>query len=440
MVTRFGIDCRWSPRLAPGQGDLPPPTSRAYLAREMTVTTPARDISVFGHRLARADVAFALTVLAAYALATDMAMTVAKVKPDFLMLVAERVFGGHLDSDALKGGVDTVNVGGHYFIALGPLQLLSYLPFAAVPPLQGVGRWIVGLLFGVPAAWLSLPLARSFGARGSDAFWIAAFTAFGTMLMYISVLGDAYYLAHAQSFLALTLFLLEWNGRRRPAALGATLAISLLARPTTVLAAIPFGLALLWKHRGQIPTAARQALLFGAPIAAAIAVYGWFNWVRFGSPFEAGYSISYMSEPDLVARRAMGIFSISQVPENLRLALLALPAVVDSPPYILPSRWGMSMLLVSPALLTAAWAGFRDRTAQLLWITAALVAVPVFLYYGGGFVQYGFRYSLDFTPFLVALMAIASRRWAARPAHILIVASIVSGVYGLLAEVVWHAY
>ena len=110
----------------------------------------------------------------------------------------------------------------------------------------------------------------------------------------------------------------------------------------------------------------RDALPFGAPIAGAIAVYGWFNWVRFGSPLESGYAISYLSEPDLVARRAMGIFSISQIPENLRLALLALPGVIDSPPYIVPSRWGMSMLLVSPALLASVWADFRDRTAQLL--------------------------------------------------------------------------
>jgi hypothetical protein len=29
---------------------------------------------------------------------------------------------------------------------------------------------------------------------------------------------------------------------------------------------------------------------------------------------------------------------------------------------------------------------------------------------GGGFIQYGFRYYLGFTPFLVALMAIGSRR------------------------------
>jgi len=168
-------------------------------------------------------------------------------------------------------------------------------------------------------------------------------------------------------------------------------------------------------------------------------VYCWFNWVRFGSPLESGYSISYISQPSLVDRRAIGLFSIRQVPENLRLALLALPGTMDNFPFFVPSRWGMSMLLVSPALLTSAWAGFRDRTAQLLWIAAALVAVPVFLYYGGGFVQYGFRYSLDFTPFLVALMAIGSRRWVGWPERLLVVASIGSVYFGVLWGIAWHA-
>ena len=93
------------------------------------------------------------------------------------------------------------------------------------------------------------------------------------------------------------------------------------------------------------------------------------------------------------------------------------------------------MLVVSPALLTSLWAGFREPRARLLWIAAGLVAIPVFLYYGGGFVQYGFRYSLDFTPFLVALVAMGSSRWMGRPERALVLFSIASVAYGVL----WHA-
>lgn len=63
------------------------------------------------------------------------------------------------------------------------------------------------------------------------------------------------------------------------------------------------------------------------------------------------------------------------------------------------------------------------------------MAIPVFLYYGGGYVQYGFRYSLDFTPFLVVLMALGSGRWKGPVERLLILASIVSVAYGVL----WHS-
>jgi hypothetical protein len=392
-------------------------------------TPPHRQIAPW-KRFARADVLFALGVLVAYVVATLLAIHWRGFFPDRMMMVAERALGGHLDASGLKGTIDTVEIGGRYYLALGPLQLAAYIPFAAVPDLQVVGGYLTGLMFGIPAAWLALPLARAYGARGAAAYWIAAFAAFGSLLFWASVFGNVYNLAHAESFLALTLFLIEWAGKRRPMLLGACLGVSFLARPTTILAAIPFGLYLMWTRRNDVLDAARGAVAFGLPMAAAIALYGWLNWLRFGSPFETGYAISLLPQ-SLQDRRAQGLFSIVQIPENLRLALLALPDRTTQLPFFSANPYGMSMALVSPALITSLWAGFRDRTARLLWIAAALVAVPVFLYYGGGFVQYGFRYSLDFTPFLVALMAAGSQRWIGWPERVLVLASIASVVAGI---------
>jgi hypothetical protein len=395
--------------------------------------TPDRP-SALSH-VSRADRVFVLGVAAAYLAATLVAVVGRGLDPGPIMQVAERALGGHLDSDALKGATDVAVHDGRYYFVIGPLQLLPHLPFAAVQELQGPGRYVVSLAFGLPAALLALPLARAYGARGRDAYWIAVAAALGTLLWFSSVFGNVYYLAHAQSFLALTLFLLEWTGRRRPLALGVLLGLSLMARPTTALAAVPFGLALLWQHRAAVYPVVRTALAFGLPLAAAVGILGWFNWLRFGSPLESGYAISYLINPQLEASRAAGLFSLGHVPENLRLALLELPRVIGHPPFLSPSKYGMSMLLVSPALLTAAWAGLRDRTARLLWLAAGLTAIPVFLYYGGGYIQYGFRYSLDFTPYLVALMAMGSTRWLGWPERLLVVASVASVAVGII----WRA-
>jgi hypothetical protein len=382
--------------------------------------------------IGRGEAVFATVVVVGYGLAAIFSVLSGPNIPDVMMAVAERVLSGNLDTPLLAGTADTVGVGGRYYLAVGPLQILPYLPFAEIPALHGVGGHIVGLLFGIPAALLGLPLARRYGAEGASAYWVAAFMAFGSLLFYVSIFGDLYYLAHAESFLALTLFLIEWAGRRRPAVLGVCLMFSLLARPTTILAALPFGLALIWRRREAVA----EGLRFGLPIALGIAVYGWYNWVRFGSPLEAGYALSVLEQPSLIARRALGVFSIRQIPENLRLALLAGPQHRSQFPFVAPNPYGLSMLLVSPALLTSLNAGFRAAQARLMWIATAVVAVPVFLYYGGGFVQYGFRYSLDFTPFLVALMAVGSTRWTGWVQRSLVLVSIASVTVGII----WHAH
>lgn len=381
--------------------------------------------------LSRGDALYVIGVAIAYVAATCVAAAAYHLIPDRMMVLAERIFQGRLDDPSFAHTVDAVAIGGRYYVAVGPLQVLPYLPFVPFDPLHGASRYLVSLVPGLVAAWVALPLARAYGRRDATAYWVAAFAAFGTLLFYVAVFGDMYYLAHAESYLALEVFLLEWAGRRRPTVLGLLIAVSFLARPTTILACVPFGVGLLWRNRTRI----RVAAAFGAPVAIAIAAGGFFNAARFGSPLESGYGISLLLNPLLIARRADGVFSIAQVPENLRLAILAVPHLRRSFPFVVPDKYGMSMLLVSPGLLVAARAGIRLPTARLLWIASALVAVPVFLYYGGGYIQYGFRYSLDFTPFLVALVALGTRARFGRLERLLFIASAASVTFGI----VWHA-
>lgn len=377
----------------------------------------------------RDDLGWCLLIAGIYGIFTALAAFYYHLGPDRLMVLAEQIVRGRLDSPTFQSTVDTVGVGDRFYLAVGPLQPLPYLPFVLLPALQGVAGYLVGALLGVVTAWLSLPLVRAWGAPPIADRWLATFTALGSLLLYVSVFGDIYYLAQVESFLALSAFLIEWAGPRRPVVLGALLALSFLARATTGLAAIPFGLVLVLARGGRL----RRALGFAAPLAVALVVYAAYNWARFGSPTETGYGISLLTDPALEARRAIGVFSIQHVGENLRLALLMGFVLSTSIPFLVASPYGLSMLLVSPALLTAVRAGLAPA-ARVLWAAAALVAVPVFLYYGGGFVQYGFRYSLDFTPFVVALMALGARRGFGRLDRALIVLSILSVTYG----VVWH--
>jgi hypothetical protein len=388
----------------------------------------------------RADLGWLVVIGLIYAAATWLVLQHASTGSDRMMILAERITEGRLDSPDFAATVDSVAVAGRYYMAVGPLQPIAYLPFVALTGLRPISSYIVSTFIGTLAAFCGLPLARAFGPPGRTAWWLAAFTAFGTLLFFLSVFGNMYYLAQVEAFLALAVFLIEWAGRRRPAVLGILLGVAFLARSTTLLAAIPFGLALVltefgWPVRLR-PGWARAAVGFGAPIAAAIVIYALYDWARFGSPLETGYGISQLTDPGLEARRSMGVFSLAQLPENVYLAFLKGFEIADRPPFLVPDPYGLSMLLVSPGLLMAISAGARLPDARILWLATGLVAIPVFLYYGGGFIQYGFRYSLDFTPFLVALAAIGRRWQFGLVERVLIVLSIASVSYGVL----WFAY
>jgi hypothetical protein len=390
-----------------------------------------RLIRAIGRFFGSGDRRYQAIVLLGYLAATALAIWTFHPVADRMMVLAERLVHGRLDSPSFAGTVDSVVIDGRTYLAVGPLQVVPYLPFVPIPGLQGLARYVVALVPGLLSAWLALPLARAYGASGSVAYWIAGFTAFGTLLFYVSVFGDFYYLAHAEAFLALTVLLLEWAGRRRPLVIGLAFAFAFLARPTTILAALPFAVALLLDR----PRRPWTVVAFAFPIAAGFAIYAGYNWARFGSPFEAGYALSHITEPTLIARRALGVFSPAQIPENIRLALFQGFTLRPRPPFLIPDPHGLSMLLVSPGLLIALRAGFRRPLARLLWIATGLVAIPIFLFYGGGYVQYGFRYSLDFTPFLIALMALGTTARFGRPERAVIAVSIASVTLGIL----WHA-
>ena len=72
-----------------------------------------------------------------------------------------------------------------------------------------------------------------------------------------------------------------------------------------------------------------------------------------------------------------------------------------------------------------------------LWIAAFVIALPLLLYYGGGgYRTYGYRYALDFTPFLLALVALGARRQFGSLERVLVVLSVSFVAYGVVWAVV----
>lgn len=412
-----------------------------------------------------AAMAWMVLVAVVYGGATFVRSQASGWGPDHMMILATDLWAGHCDLSSLTTINDIVTIDGRHYQAMSLLPTIPYLPFVPFQVMWPFSRWIVSGVIGITAGWLALPLARRYGPGGSATWWLAALGAFGTLLFTLTIEGDFYYLAHLESTLLIFLALIEWHDRRRPFVIGLLIGLSALARPTLILAAIPFGLALLWEAKecleddfdesepwlgdgeleaddawtGVVPTWAsalvRPAVVFGLPLLGAVVVTGWWDWVRFGSITETGYGIAWITGP-LQVLRDQGLFSTTHVPTNLALFIGGGYSIRDTFPWLVPSVEGQSVLLTTPALLIAVGAGLRHRLNAVLWGAVIVTAIPVFLYYGGGGANtYGYRYAMDFVPFLFVLVAIAMRERFGNLEKVLIALSVFFVCYGY----VWQA-
>ena len=94
---------------------------------------------------------------------------------------------------------------------------------------------------------------------------------------------------------------------------------------------------------------------------------------------------------------------------------------------------GGSLFLLSPVFFAALWALYTGRRRPDVWVLAATIMcvnVPILLLMGTGWVQFGPRYTLDFTVPLLFLAAIGLRRWPLGVLGLLVLISILHYLTG----------
>jgi hypothetical protein len=244
-----------------------------------------------------------------------------------------------------------------------------------------------------------------------DRLWLLALFAFGTVHLACSKLGGVWLNSQIAAVTMTILFVLSIIARWHPALSGMFLILGTLAR-TPVFFFFPLlAIRLLERDEHSEPIAADPAKLkraliqFAAPIIIGAGLMGLMNLARFGNPFQFGYD--HLGN-ELAAR--YGFFSFHHLPDNLRLALLEPPVFSSVFPFIGFSTRGMSILFTTPA-----WFGLlrlrRDTPYKWLWwLSIALVALTTLVWASTGGQQFGYRYSLDYTPLLLLLLAMGKAR------------------------------
>jgi len=97
-------------------------------------------------------------------------------------------------------------------------------------------------------------------------------------------------------------------------------------------------------------------------------------------------------------------------------------------PLAVPNDVGMSVILSSPAYLLALPTLGRFRTSRVVAgsaIAILLIAVVNLMHFSQGWVQFGYRFSNDFVPWAVILVALGAQAVVRRSAGALLVGGLV---------------
>jgi hypothetical protein len=276
--------------------------------------------------------------------------------------------------------------------------------------------------FGVGMCWWLL--GRIGVARLSDRLWLTALFGFSTQILWVTTRGGVWHTGHLIATILTFGCLIEIFGQRQRAWLVGLLAGAAFLSRAPLAFAVPF-YALLLEPRAAYRVADvadvagsyvvraagwirfRAWGLLALGVLPSIVAFFAYNQVRFATPFESGYALATLP-PFLEAQRAKGLFSIAHIPMNLDYFLFHLPRLIAEPPFFKPDGLGMSVFITSPGLLFATQADWRRPRAWWLLGAAVAVLIPTLLYYGGGWLQYGYRYFLDSVPFVMALCGLAA--------------------------------
>ena len=316
------------------------------------------------------------------------------------------------------GVIDHAKTKRRYFVSFPPGPAVVMMPMAWAQGYQ-LNDVIWTLLFAAlnVALFYALLERLSRGGRSgrsrSENLWIVALFALSTAHFWCSVLGQVWFTALIMGVSFTLLYVLAAIDARHPLAAGIFCALAFSTRTPLLFTSLFFFLFVLFPggerlRREDVGWAVKKLVLFCAPCLLVGVGLMLMNKARFDSYSEFGHT--YLAAGQLSRIKEHGLFAYHFLSINLTAMWTLLPTLKASYPYVQVSTHGMSLLLTTPALVVLLWPAARLTKEdafwhRALWATVAVCAVPGLFYQNTGYEQFGFRFSLDYTIYLLMLIA-----------------------------------
>lgn len=276
----------------------------------------------------------------------------------------------------------------------------------------------ISIIIGAINAVLVFLLLKKF-TTSTNALFLTVFFALGTVAFWSSVVGTVWYFAHNTALMFFLLSLMAFKNKKDFLS-GLFLTFASLCR-LPIFLGIVFYVFELRKQKGRL-----IKFLTGAFLCIPIVFL--YNWLRFGGILHTGYIEVYktylgMDYPLTFFQSIylnfpnFGYFDIRNIPLHF-LTFLFMPPLIKEGVFI-PSPYGMGIIFTTPLLFIALIPPLKRGLEKNLFRGFIAIAFVDFLHYMQGWVQFGYRFLLDFLPFLLIILAI---RFKPRKIYILLLA------------------
>ena len=299
--------------------------------------------------------------------------------------------------------IDFSYFNGGYFSPLGPLPAIILMPFVLIFK-TNFPEQIIKFPLSIINFWLIYKIATKLKLAPSKSFALAVFFIFGSVYTPVAAVSYSTYFSHVVTTSTLFLALHEFVSYRRWILIGTAVALGTLTRTTAFFASIFFIIFLIQK-----PPRFANLAQFITPIFIALILMISYNYARFGNFFETGYRYQIVLE-ESAKRREFGLFSVKHISTNLYYMLFKTPDPATHFPFLRFNDYGMSVFILSPVLFLILKANFKDKLVKTSMVAILVTLIPLITYHGIGIRQIGYRYALDFAPFLLIILASAFKK------------------------------
>lgn len=331
--------------------------------------------------------------------------------------------------------------GSGYYVVYPPLPAVLMMPLVAIFGLE-TNQTLISVFIGSVTVVMAYIVAKDITTKAegsanknqSKHIWAAIMLGFGSIFWCLASTGSVWFIAQVTSVFFLLWAIHEAYNKSRPIIMGLLVGASFWCRLPTILGIFFFAGLIIsrqphknWKAKFQMAFPSLIKLAIGAGIFVALDMI--YNYVRFGTPFDVAYWMipGILNEPWF----NLGLFNLSYIPQNLVPFLFGLPNFTSTAPYMIIPMRGLAIWFTTPAFIFSIKSKIKDSITGLAWLAIILIAIIIFTKGLSGW-GFGYRYAVDFYPFLyiLTLKGIGEKiRWYHK---LLIILGVIVNLWGVI--------